>query len=328
MKLRKSVQQYQARWGGKLANHMPMAALSLQGLGFGVEVQQSFVEFYKQRLDILPQSAGRISSSNWQMFLGNYDYLSDYESYFRLAIEQEGLHIVLEKHIPILASGVIADAFHPLIRLGFGLDFSVVSEQAMGLAYWASVFDERPIPNSGRLRDWSEMLFHLQQLGVEPISGGLITKRLDRSIENPQFVDLVTGDVFQSLSLTDLREMALRMHWQRNNIVTLHAITALHAARLLMVHFPKSGSVLLPHLAYGLTAMYLAEGSPDLVDFTCLSGVDWSEIKQEILGSTNDHQIKLIYSCQEEEVFYGDVRYRIIAARESGLWKESILQSA
>ena len=309
-------QDFEARWGENLANHMPMALLSLRGLGFEDDVLQSFSDFYQRRLSALPKSQGRIGRENWREHLGEYEFLSDYGVYFSDQIRRYGLHEVFIHHLPILVDDMISDGFHPLIRLAFGVDFDLIEEQAMALAYWAAVYQSRPVPSVGQHRDVWAVFANFSELGLEPIRQGLISERLEQAIVQPEFRKRIHVDVVQACSLDDVREVALRLHWARNNIVSLHAVTSVHGARVLIDAVPELRASIVAHLAYGIAAMVWAEGAPALVDIPEEAESEaWDDLREGVRDSRNDHAIKLMYSCQEEWQHYDDPRYQQMASR-------------
>src|SRR4030095_10432807 len=59
--------------------------------------------------------------------------------FFDAQIAANGWQATVQKFLPTLISGWVQDAFHPLIRLGYGIEFEAPVEIAAGLAYLTSV---------------------------------------------------------------------------------------------------------------------------------------------------------------------------------------------
>ena len=68
-------------------------------------------------------------------------------AFFERRSMRQGWEPTLTKYLPLLISGWVKDAFHPLIRLGYGIEFESTSEIAAGLAYMTITGNDPALAN-------------------------------------------------------------------------------------------------------------------------------------------------------------------------------------
>jgi hypothetical protein len=105
------------------SDHLPMAWLALTALGANQARREAFARAYLPRLTALAPDhpyARRVRALTAE-------------------IAATGIPGVLDRYLPQWISGWHKEAYHPLIRIGYGVEFGVPGEVAAGLAYLASV---------------------------------------------------------------------------------------------------------------------------------------------------------------------------------------------
>ena len=198
-----------------------------------------------------------------------------------------------------LAEGIGGAAFHGLIRLAFALESGHEPEQQAALDAWHQSY--LPL---GRTR--------------VPVLDVPVTVPPARSIhERMHWV--AQQDAFQAactdqgavMDFSAVRDLAVRTYWAtQGDFTALHLVTATHAFRIVHSHYPIP---IEPFLA-ALSSAYLTLPKPSRPEEVPLTDAAWEELIPLALQSLDDHTIKLVYTCREEEQATGDIRYRSLAA--------------
>ncbi|MFD2206284.1 questin oxidase family protein [Kiloniella antarctica] len=155
--------------------------------------------------------------------------------------------MVLGKEIPRideLAKGISAGVFHALIRMGYGFDAQDVSEVSAGLACLASSYLEVTSNKGKTFRVSSQTVADfIKGLLARRLAGeldalpseGVIFERMDITAQE-KMRQKVISEAYRvcDLSLEKVTEMNLDVFLRANNFTALHAVTASHAARLVL----------------------------------------------------------------------------------------------
>jgi hypothetical protein len=136
-----------------LSNHGPMGAEVLDHLGHPDAIP-AWVQAYRTRLDAAPAPAERpLSEADWPAALGVPDRFGEWLALFETELADRPMAAVVGEWVPRLVPGTVGAATHGLIRTAHGLRaFGRADtparrlEVAMGLAYWASRYQELPGP--------------------------------------------------------------------------------------------------------------------------------------------------------------------------------------
>jgi hypothetical protein len=136
-----------------LANHGPMAAEALAHLGRDDAIG-AWVERYRSRLDPAPAPADRpLSEEEWPAALGRSERFPDWLALFEREVADRPVAAVVGEWAPRLLPGTVGAAAHGLIRTGHGVRALTAAdtpprrlEVAIGLAFWASTYQELPGP--------------------------------------------------------------------------------------------------------------------------------------------------------------------------------------
>lgn len=118
------------------SDHGPMTFLALHALGASPAAILRFAEGYRDRL-VAPAAAAAAPLRGLEGALGKPSAYADLLRFFDSEIEARGAAATVAHYLPRLASAWVVDAYHPFIRLGYGVEFGVASEIAAGLAYLA-----------------------------------------------------------------------------------------------------------------------------------------------------------------------------------------------
>jgi hypothetical protein len=136
-----------------LANHGPMAAEALAHLG-REDAIADWVEHYRKRLEPAPPPAARpLSEEDWPQALGQEDRFAEWLTLFETEVADRPPVAVVGEWVPRLLPGAVGAATHGLIRTAHAVRALAADdtpprrlELAIGLAFWASTYQELPGP--------------------------------------------------------------------------------------------------------------------------------------------------------------------------------------
>lgn len=305
---------------GGLSNHLSMGLYSLSALGADTAQLQRFADSQWTHLEPLPAGPGpAIDAGNWKTRLGQRDAIRGYRALFTQAIARDGRDATLRKYLPDLLPGVGCDAFHALIRTGYGVRFGDDREVADGLAYWATAFVRLgPLGAVGRERDPRVLLESTHSTpalaGRRDLPGHLITGTMKSAAELPGFQSKLDALAPDDKTLKSLSAATVRLYADGTDFVVLHTVTGAHALRQLQpfITTPELG---LRYFWQAVLAAYVAVGAPRVVDPPAGDVPAWNESLGRARASLDEHKIKLVDVVHEEGAFYGDPVYRRAAAR-------------
>jgi len=294
--------------GRGLSNHRPMALIALSSLGADDAHLASFAASYGSRL--VPRRAE----------------IAESISELTLAIERDGVVAVLDRVLPQVALGTGGAAFHGLIRLGYGLEHGRASDVAGGLAYLLDVSQPvlRSPRASGGLRDLSGLLIGL---GDDPrlrerrfVSSGF-SARFAEVAADPHFLEHLARLDGDTVSLASTASAALALYRSTGDFFALHTVTSTHAARLVAQHVSDDSLVraLTEGHAAALAVAYVVIGAPPVTSRPASDAPPWIEIVAATLHSTDEHVLKMVHTCREEQAAWGGLDYQATAAEVCGL---------
>ncbi len=136
-----------------LANHGPMAAEALAHLG-REDAIAPWVAQYRTRLEPAPAPAERpLSEEDWPAVLGREESFPDWLALFEREVADRPPVAVVGEWAPRLLPGAVGAAAHGLIRTAHAVRALAADdtparrlELAIGLAFWASSYQELPGP--------------------------------------------------------------------------------------------------------------------------------------------------------------------------------------
>jgi Questin oxidase-like len=317
---------YDAQFGGGLTNHLPMALVALHGMGASESRLCAYFEGYKPRLNSKPAAALPITQASWSSALGTHRRYSDHLAFFEDNVVQQGHELLLRTYLPALLEGVAGGAFHGVIRLAYAVEADDPLEVAAALAYFSDVF--LPVGAATDRVGASEPLEVMRQMRLSPTlsrrvrEGSLIFDRLQEIASEPAFLEFISGVSCRDVTLQQLARAAILSYASTDDFTLLHVVTGCHALRVLS---PYLGVGQIPRFALpAICAAYLSVGTPAFheprgADRADDSAPDWTDIFSCALESSDEHVIKLVYTCHQENHAYGSPLYRSAAAAKVGL---------
>lgn len=292
------------------ADHGPMAYLALHGIGAGKEAIERFAAGYRERLAPLPPARASLTVDDWHRELGNADSYASLLGFFDTEIADRGWLSVVAEYLPQLISGVARGAFHPLIRLAYGIELELPCEVAAGLAFMACTgTDPRLLQASAReplALAASRYLKSWQAQRDPSLARHRFDLRYERVMDTVQLRPAASGS---DASFAEISRACLEVFHATHDFFALHLVTGSHAFRICS---PWAGPRPEPLLSIALAAAYLAIGAPDFQPIQ----VERAELPlRELASATDEHDIKLAYTCRAQAAAYADADYESVAAR-------------
>jgi hypothetical protein len=305
-------------YAGRLANHGPMAAEALVVLE-RPDAVVPWVESYRRRLREHPPGTQPIDPKAWREALGQGSRVGDWIVYFDRQVEEKPWKDVLAEWVPRLSPGVIAAAFHGVIRTAHATRSLHAKETparrrelAEGLGYWAATYEVLP-ESAAHAAGKASPAIAIGQVASLPankqISTGNITDRLAPLDRFPPFAsvaDMVdtTGDASRFVSnLTETFAAVYVENVPPGSVITyIHAVTGPSAIRLLLPHLDATArAALLRYGWQGAAAMYTSSGgrwtSPPPPP---APPGDRDDLVDRALATGDEHAIKFTEACLRE----------------------------
>jgi hypothetical protein len=303
--------RFDCEYRGGLSNHLPMALVALQALGADDGQLRTFASDYERRLEPAPNRATWPTGDDWTGRFGQREAYAPYLDLFSQWLAHEGAADLLAQVLPRLMSGVGAAAFHGLIRTAHALRATHAGELTAGLAYWACRhLPLGALPSApGRQSDPEPLL---RRLRAGQSNAGLIFERMrDAAANDAELPAVVARLQVDEQTLPRLARLAARAYAHSGNFTALHLVTSAHALRLLLPFVDEPlVAVRWYWQAYAcavVAAGMTAQPQPALQP--------WAQILPKALASDDEHVVKLVDSCREEEQAYGGDDWRRAACR-------------
>lgn len=303
-----------------------MASLALWGLGASDEQVSQFYDNYVRRLEPLGDTNRDITAVSWFEQCGDPAMYPAWVRFFEREFARLGGAKLLSTYVAPLGSGWVKNAFHPLIRLAYGIEFGLRSEIIAGLAYLASVGPDPTLAththNPCARAYGDEYLRGLQALRVNGIERLPFDQRYAVIIDTrPLYPPRLSAR-----PLPELAHAALAVFDATHDFFALHLVTSLHAFRICAPWLGENAASL---AALGLAAGYLAIGAPDFEPLTAPRAKEMHPSGQQtttlgpvepdlltsLLQAPDEHDIKLLHSCRCQARAFGDPSYEAVARR-------------
>jgi hypothetical protein len=290
------------------ADHGPMAYLALHALGASAEAVQRFARSYRKKLTPLPAAGAPMTRDDWHLQFGRFDSYPTYLAYFDAEIAARGWSATVGSYLPLLVS---ADgAFHPLIRLAYGIEFECAPEIAAGLAFMAccgpdpaleqaSAQGRSPLAGTAYFKGW-------QPHRDATFAAGPFPDRCQRVL---QTVPLRPPAASAGNGFAELSRACLEIFHATHDFFALHMVTGSAAFRICAPWLGPDADRL---LGVTLAAAYLAIGAPDFQPIR--SGAATLPLR-ELESASDEHDIKLAHACREQASAFEDSDYEWVAAQ-------------
>jgi hypothetical protein len=307
-------EQFSASYGGGNANHLAMALVALDRLGASDERLREFASIYERQLRLKPDAEPPLPNGDWKEAMGKKAFETTLAKKFATDLAAKGSDALLHEVVPQLAPGIASEAFHGLIRTAYAVDSGDDADIPNALTSWVIGYGELGRRDEPRFD--SSIAAFVAMNGDErfpkELPGRSITGRIARIIAIPAFDEYRTR--IEGLELGDLARIAVLIFLATGDFTVLHLVTACHATRLLK---PYLAADAVDHLAIATLAAYASVGRPDFdAGRQAESNLpDWKALAGRAIPSNNEHDLKLVYSCQQEEQHYGWGLHQMAASR-------------
>ena len=104
----------------KNADHMPMTLCAIAGLGGPFDALVAYRDEYKKILHEIPPED---PSLNWRQGIGRNESYPSLFAWFREQVAEKGIESTVGEYLPEFIGSLALEAFHPIIRLGYAVDF-------------------------------------------------------------------------------------------------------------------------------------------------------------------------------------------------------------
>ncbi|HTA38665.1 MAG TPA: hypothetical protein VK760_06295, partial [Candidatus Acidoferrales bacterium] len=247
--------EFQARYGGELADHLPMARVALHRMGAAPSRIAAFERQYVDGKKLQPLADAPAEERARDAICAE--------------IGRDGRDAVVRRYLAELMPGVGAGAFHPLIRLAYALEAGDDREIAAAFAYWRDAYldlgvdaEETSLPFApgiafARLR---------RELAGVALPKGLIFNGMSGAAADPRFTAALRagGSPRAERDVRTIAHAVVRWFAATRGFMALHAMTATHAFRIVQPHLDVATA--LPALWRALCAAYSAAGLVEIAD--------------------------------------------------------------
>jgi len=270
----------------------------------------------------IPPEFYSIEPANWQAHLGNSEYASSYCLFFESEINRLGREETLRYYLPHLMPGIAAHAFHPLIRLSYGLDFNDDLEIAFGLGYWAATYlPGPPIPadrSSVTITESFKTLTNSKALQNVPSDSNSITGRIKQFYDHDEFRQLLQPIIVPDINpLIDLATFIADSFAVDQHFAMLHGVTSCHALRTILPYCDDLSITINCYWTAMCALRLFVLNKPELTT-TKVRDVkrSWESLFESALSTGIEHTIKLTHTCHAESSIYGGETWKRLADRE------------
>jgi hypothetical protein len=297
-------------------NHCPMALIALAHLGASSTQLEHFFERWTTEHAIkkhqLDQESVLPGDYDWTNSLNQLPHFSRLSLWFLQRLQLERIHAILSEVIQRVPFAPATNAFHSIIRVGYGLQQNYPSEIAAGLSSYVVGHLVLPLPDESTVCAMSAEsgLIQLQStFSGSSWNSSMITERLRKIAQDTRFrSQLPRAPQYPANSeqfLIDLSALAVRLYLTTKDFTILHMVTGTYAAKLIeskLEDYQLQRMINSVWSAY--CAAYVSVGAPDLNEAHLIHGFsrepDWAPLIEAALESDDDHQIKMIYTCWRE----------------------------
>ena len=304
--------RHDAEYGDALSNHLPMALCALYRLGADAARLQDYAAAYVPRLRPAPAAQTWVAGDAWASRLGDAAAWPAYRDLFSAWLQYEGGADVMGAVLPRLMQGCGGAAFHGLIRTAYAVQAAHPGELADALAHWACCWaDLGPLPDvAGTEADPAAVLRQVPR-PAQPPAGRLIVHRVAAAAAQPGFAAAVARLHVDASTLERLARGSAELYAASGNFTVLHMLTSAHALRVLLPLLDEPLPAVRTYW-HAFAAAWVASGARDRGPAPLRA---WPQIVAFAVASDDEHVIKLVDSCREQERVYGGDVWRRAASR-------------
>jgi hypothetical protein len=307
---------FDCEFRGGLSNHRPMALTALAALGAGDARLEAFAAAYSRRLKKAPRPVAWKSGEPWRGRFGQRAAWPRYRDLFDEWIAHEGSGAVLAQALPFLVEGCGAAAFHGLIRTAYAVRAGHRGELVDGLAYWSCRWlDLGAARPAGRVADPLKLLKELAMAPADARGGhALIFERMQAAAAGASDAAAAAGTPFAAAvtrlrvdeaTLERIARAAARLYAASGNFTVLHLVTGAQALRVVTACLEDRQAALAAVGAFWRAAVAGALASGARFESRLPDARPWDELVAAALASDDEHLIKLVDACREEQRVHG-----------------------
>jgi hypothetical protein len=299
-------------YGPGYSNHLPMALHAAWELG----ADSARLEEQLRREAAMLQAAAPPGAglADWREGLGDRSAYAGLRAHIRAEIGTQGAEAVIRSHLPVLISAPHAALFHGMIRTAHAWESGHEDELSSALASWASAWNTLPGGSPVApmdLASWQQALLRPAEAPGHRLRG----ERLAAVARSPAYAalcDALAPESHWALRREQLIRLALEGYLRSGDFVLLHLITGLRALCVLAPFVPDWPDIQ-TWITRGFTAAWLGSGA-ELRDPAQVEPPAWSELHRAALAQFDDHVLKLVHACWQEDRIQPDARWRQAAA--------------
>ena len=269
------------------SDHLPMTLCAMSGLGASDQQLMEFREDYATRLH--PLEVGE-RVNHWRDGIGQAAAYGALLNNFSERLNQISVAEQLSEVLPVFLPGIAMGAFHPIIRLGYAVDFDSHHEIAAALAYMTITHTYVPV-DSGRPVDLSSLLLKQAKSPKVELQSGRFGASIIELVESGRYPQGCAKD------LETIAQLTLQLFQATRNFFALHLVTGCQALRCVLDDQTMELGV--ASMTGAVLASHQVLGSPDLDPVVMAPS---ESLDQE-------HAYKYAWACLSEFRRYGDPEY-------------------
>ncbi|MGM9514778.1 questin oxidase family protein [Roseateles sp. DB2] len=335
-------QAFGPAFDGAMSNHLPMVLHAAWEMGADARRLQALVQHERPKLATARRAtdaqqasalraaqrhrAGAAGADEWLVHRGQPEGYPWLQAYFAALLTQQPAAEVLGSHLEGLLRSPHAFAFHGLIRTAHAWESGHRGELAAALATWAAWWELLPAGQStGRAggptmppEAWAEALRSRTQGWRSELP--MIIYRMRSAAETPVYADLAER-LAPASGLLQRREQLLvvarEAYLHSRNFTVLHLITGLRALRVLLPLLPLSvdQQPLVAALDRAAVAGWMAGRLQWQDEVPAPPSAAWPALHRAALAQDDEHVIKGVHACWQEDTRAPDPRWRQVAHR-------------
>jgi len=282
------------------SDHMPMTLCAIVGLGGDYDALVQYREGYKSILQEIPRVH---PIAEWRDGIGKSELYSSLFAWFSERVSENGIGHAVRQFLPEFIGSLTMEAFHPIIRLAYAIDFESEAETAAALAYIVSRHRDVPV-NIEQVVNLEQSMKDQVERGPRSFESSGFTRNICELIDSGEY------PVGCAVDISECASVALDIYRSTRNFFALHMVTATQAVRICSKLLETRG--MLAALTGGLLAAHRVVGSPDFDRAGPAPMPDRLD---------KEHTYKYAWACLSEYRQYRDERYaqEILDLRDKGL---------
>ncbi len=323
-------QGFAPSYRGEMSNHLPMALHAAWELGADARRLRAQFDHDAPLLETFAAPTPMAPRNpklpwDWTPLRGQTAAYAVLRAGFDDALSEEAPEAVLRRVLPELLPGLHAFAFHGLIRTAHAWESGHRGELASALATWAAWWEVLPTGREFERRDrldiaaWARLLRE-RSAGWRSTQPMILRRMHDAS--RTALFDLMAERLALADDLAQQRERMLEVardaYLHSRNFTLLHMITGLRALRVLLpLAGPLDGpqdAALQGAVARAAVAAWMAGQVQWAAEAPVSTSLSWADLRPMALAQFDDHAIKLVHACWQEDQRRPDAKWRAVAA--------------